>query len=408
MKNVGIAFMTKDRTDLSRQTIVPLLQPDKFDLWWVDGSATIEGQELPEEYNHGMHVVSGVTGGPDRAIVYVLTEMLKAKYEYIGIVENDVLLQEGWFEKTIALFEFGRLGGLEVGAVSARAYEDRILIQRKACAVMFNLGAGMVIFSRRAAELVLQNYRTGWWLDTRSIFAQVSGIDIGRYACFRGNATWTTIDWHFDAVLVQHGLASLALTPCMAEMIGQEPPLEAQGLKLVSEEVEERRDDEALGRYILNTSAIRKGKWQPQVITPIHRASANGSASLIFPHQLCDPAWDGDWRSKWVQGFGGFAWRAAANDATLRQMIFGPCTFLVSGDKRQAKVTIRDIESGYEIDPEVPPAEHGITQVSVPGGCSYRQIEMTAGEGLIFYGIQTTEPQPISDRKFDYSVLPPV
>lgn len=408
MKRVGIAFSTKDRTDLSRQTIVPLLQPHEFDLWWLDGSATLEGQELPEEYNHGMHVVSGIRGGPDAAIVYALTEMLKAGYEYIGLVENDVLLQEGWFTRTMALFDVGAEDGLSVGAVSARAYTDRILIQRDRYAIMFNLGAGMVIFTREAAELVLSNYRTGWWPDTRALFAQLSGIDIGRYACFRGAATWTTCDWHFDAILAQHGLASLALTPCASEMIGQDPPLEAQGLKLVDAEVDRFRNDEAFGLYKRSTAAIREGTWRPQTITVVHRSSMNGGASLIFPHQMTEYDREGDWRLKWSQGFGPFSWRANEDGCRLEIHVFGPCVFCVSGGERSAKVTITDTESGYELEPEVPPVSHGITQLAVPGAYSYRRITMTCAKDAVFYGIQCQEPQPLPRTKFDYSDLPPV
>lgn len=408
MKNVGVAFSTKDRTELSRQTIVPLLQPDKFDLWWIDGSATLEGQELPEEYNHGMHVVSGIRGGADCAIVYALTEMLKAGYEFIGLVENDVLLASDWFEKTMALFEQGESDGLGVGAVSARAYDDRILIQRDAYAVMFNLGAGMVVYTRRAVELILENYRTGWWPDVRTVFAQVSGVDVGRYACFRANAQWVSCDWGFDSILVNHGLASLALTPCAVEMIGQDPPLEEQGLRLADRLVDQLRNEEAFHRFARSTLNIRQGLVTLQTVTPVHRSSMNGGASLLFAHQLPNPVWKGDWRVKWTQGFGGFAWRADVEHCTLKQMIFGPCVFLVSGGERAAKVKILDHGSGYEVDPEVPPAGHGITQLAVPGGVSYREIEMTCGAGAVFYGIQCQEPQPISNRKFDYSVLPPV
>lgn len=408
---VAIAYLTKDRVDLTRQTFAILNRDGRgFELHVIDGSATEDGRAWARDVSDLVDTVSfGIQGGADAAIVYALTEMLEdPSYTHVGLCENDVLLAPDWFERTMALFEKGADDGLCVGAVSARAYDDRVLIQRDGWAVMHNLGAGHVIFTRGAAEAILANYRTGWWPDNRAIFAQVSGIDIGRYAAFRGNAQWLTADWNFDAILVQHGLASLALTPCAAEMIGQDPPLEQQGLKLVDAEVERFRNDEAFGWYQLNTQSIRDGSWRPQVITPVHRTSMNGGASLIFPHQLTNPTWTGDWRLKWQQGLGPFSWRANADDAKLYLHVFGPAVFLVSGDKRAAKLKLSDLESGYEIDPEVPPAEHGITQLAVPGGYSYREIELTCGEGIVFYGIQTQEPQPTGARKFDYSVLPPV
>ena len=62
---------------------------------------------------------------------------------------------------------------MEVGAVSARCYEDRILIQRAGYTVCHNLGAGMIMFTRKAAELVLQNYRTVWTTENRLLFSQL-------------------------------------------------------------------------------------------------------------------------------------------------------------------------------------------------------------------------------------------
>jgi hypothetical protein len=445
---VAIAYLTKDRVELTKQTF-PVLRDGQHALYWCDGSAEAEARDYfaefkgictgawpgagfdafncmlppystPPELADSWRAAPGkriytrfafpdVRGGADAAIVFALTQMLaNTSYTHVGLCENDVLLSPDWFERTLGLFDRGAVDGLDVGAASARAYDDRILVQRDGYAVMFNLGAGHVIFSRRAAELVLEHYRTGWWQDTRALFAQLSGIDIGRYACFRNNQQWCTADWNFDAILAQHGLASLALTPCAAEMIGQEPSLEEQGLALVDREVDQLRNENAFLMFKWSTENIRNGLWKPQAITRIHRASGNGGASLIFPHQLTHPGWKGDWRLKWAQGFGPFAWRANADGALLHQMIFGPCTFLVSGGKRSAKITLRDCESGYEIEPEVPPAEHGITQLTVPGTVSYRGVEMVCGEGAVFYGIMTAEPQPEGNQKFDYSVLPPV
>lgn len=404
MKKVAIAYSTKDRVELTQQTVPALLQPSKFDLWWVDGSSTLLGQEEPERYNHGMHVVSGIHGGADAAIVWSLTHMLEAGYEIVGLCENDVLLHDGWFEATISLFERGLADGLSVGAVSPRAYEDRILLQNDGYAVMHNLGAGIVLFTREAAQLILANYRTGWWPHNRAVFAQLSGIDIGRYACFRGNEQWTTADWHWDAFLAQHGLASLALTPALCSMIGQEPSLEEQGLTLACEPVEARRDDLAFEVFKHRTAAIRSGVWKPNTITPIF---AHQGTETIFAHQLGDAVRTGDWHLQWSQGFGGFAYRAEA-DAKLTTQIIGPVTFLVSGGKHGAKVTITDSESGYEIKPEIPAGEGQIAQIQVPGGMSYREVVLTCSAGAVFYGVQTSERQPITNQKFDYHSLPPV
>lgn len=408
---VAISYLTKDRVELSEQTIksfAGLVTKHNCDVISVDGSSTEEGKNFWKKYGATFSEHNGdIHGGADAAIVYALTEMLKGDYTHVGLCENDVLLAPDWFERTMRLFDEGRAAGLEVGAASARAYDDRILVQRDGWALMHNLGAGHVIFTRQAAELVLANYRSAWWPDNRAIFAQLCGRDIGRYAAFRGSARWLTADWGFDAILAQHGLASVALVPTATlDMLGDD--LTEQGLRLATEPVEERRDEEAFEQFVKSTAAIRESVWRPQTITSVHRSSMNGGASLVFPHQMTEFDREGDWRLKWSQGFGPFSWRANEDGCRLQVKVFGSCTFLVSGGERAAKINITDTGSGYEIDPEVPPVEHGITQLAVPGGCVYRDIVMTCAAGAIFYGIQCQEPQPLPSIKFDHSDLPPV
>jgi hypothetical protein len=403
---VAIAYLTKDRIELTKQTASRVCGSQGA-VFWVDGSTSEEGRNALTPADYTMRF-EDVRGGADAAIVFALTAMLEhsAGYTHVGLCENDVLLAADWFERTIDLFQRGADDGLEVGAVSSRAYEDRVLVQRDTYALMHNLGAGHVIFTRKAAELVLDNYRTGWWSDNRAVFAQLSGIDIGRYAAFRGNQQWTTADWGFDAVLAQHGLASLALTSCAAEMIGQEPSLEEQGLRLVQkDDYSERVDDAAFGRFVARTAMIRNGEWRPDTIAPVHRY---GSINTYFAHLMPHAIYTGDWRLRWSQGFGPFAYLATGKECKLRADVFGSVTFLVSGGKRGAKVKIVDTESGYEIEPDLPAGEMNIAQLNVPSGMAYREIVLTCGEGAMFYGIQTTEPQPVTNRKFDYHSLPKV
>lgn len=412
MKSACISFSTKDKVELSSRTILPILQPDQFDLQWVDGSNTIEGQERPEQYNHNMNVCSGIKGGADLMLVYSLTKMLKGKYDFIGLVESDVLLDPDWFGATMDLFEKGRQAGLEVGAVSPRSYIDRILIQREGWAVMLNQGAGAVILTRKAAELILDNFRTGWWPHTRSLFARISGIDIGHFAAFRGNDQWTSSDWHWDALLASHGLASLALTPAKAEMIGQSPTLAEQGLELTTSDVPARRDPIAFELFAERTRQIREGRLllasQVQEISP-----RIGETRIVFAHQAqkFGAKLSGAWRSKWEQGFGGIAFRAGEGGASLTVPAYGTCSFLVSGGASGARCAVRDTVSGYSNARELPPAEHtqGFTNLVVPGAVTYRAIELELDEGGVFYGYSSNEDQPWRpDVKFDYETLPPV
>ena len=118
MTRVAISLSLRDRVELSQRAIVPLRQPDKFDLFINDGSVTDEGLAFARS-QLDLPVTMGVRGGPDAAIVYALTSMLlhKNNYEAIALVENDVLLSPQWFEPTMALFERGTK---EIGRASCR------------------------------------------------------------------------------------------------------------------------------------------------------------------------------------------------------------------------------------------------------------------------------------------------
>ena len=424
---LALALLTKDRADLTKRSIEPLLQPDKFDLFWVDGS-TFEspGYYLPHDLtvlrDTCPKITLDVRGGPDAAIVFALTTMLADEhYTHVGLCEQDVLLHPDWFGPTLALFERGRRDGLEVGAVSARAYEDRILVQRDGYALAHNLGAGQVICTREAARLILDNYRTAWWPDNRLIFCQLSGIDIGAYAAFRGNEQWVTADWGFDAILARHGLASLALTPSLATMLDQD--IAAQGLRMAAGDYDLLRLHKPFAQFADSTEGIRKGTWMPGVHG---RLQCSQGTYTIFPHQIpgIGGTYSGDWRLKWAQGFGPFVWESGEGveyeitskgdevvkgryGGILEVPVLGPCEFLVGG---QGHVRVTDTHSGYTCAPNVSSAGGGILQVAVPSGVSYRTVRLEAlTPGVCFYGIRTREPQPwLTGYRFDHSCLPRV
>ncbi len=418
---LALALLTKDKPELTARSIEPLLQPDKFKLWWVDGSREPEGHALVTNLHHKTNAMNcrEIYGGPDAAIVYALTMMLEYgttpgdngafPYTHIGLCEQDVLLHPDWLGPTLALFGRGQADGLEVGAVSARCYEDRILCQRDGYSLCHNLGAGHVIFTREAARIILDNYRTGWWTDNRMMFCQLSGIDIGAYAAFRGNEQWTTADWNFDAILAKHGLASLALTPSLATMLDQD--IAQQGLRMAGGKFELLRNDLAFEKFVGYTHQIRNGTRYPG----IHgRLQCSQGTYTIFPHQVpgIGGVYSGDWRLKWSQGFGPFVWEADDHHEfelwhhpILEVPILGPCEFLVGGT---GKVRVTDTHSGYSIVSSPADVGGGIMQVSVPSGVSYRIIRLEAlTPGIGFYGIRSREPQPwLTGYRFDHSQLP--
>lgn len=405
---VAISYSSKNRLELTRQTLPkPSLE---YDLFWNDGSTDAEARDYFETApGVSAKQRTRVTGGADPAIVFALTQMLKGDYEILGLWENDVAPVDGWLEKTLALFDRGRAEGLAVGAVSPRCYSDRILIQRDGYAVMLNLGAGIVLFTRPAAELVLKFYRTGWWSDTRRVFSLLSGIDVGRYAAFRGNEQHTSCDWHWDAVLAQHGLAALALTPSPVQMVGQDPPLEEQGLELTSEPLEERRDPAAFETFRHHTRCVREGRMKIDVIRAGLRTQG---ASTYFAHQLSrlGAVRNDDWRVKWIAGFGGFAFTAKGT-GKITVPLFGPVAVMASGGDSGATVKITDRKSGFEIAPQVEPEGPNlhVLNLNVPGGMAYRDVEIEISDGGRLFAIQMIDAQPeFPGIKFDYNSLPRV
>lgn len=413
---LAIGYSTKDQVELTEKTLLRTIDC-AANIYWCDGSSTNAGCDFLVNYpdQENLFKFASIRGGADAAIAWKLSTMLAAKqnYTHIGLLESDVLLDPNWLEPTLELFEKGKADGLHVGAVSPRSYADRVLIQREGWAVMHNIGAGVIIFTREAAEIILRSFRTQWWPDNVKLFAQISGIDLRTYACFRGNAQWVTTDWGWEAQLARHGLASLALTPAKCQMIGQNPPLEQQDLELTTGSRDKFlgcdgstfRDTIAFACYRDNLDAIRKFKSTYELPDTIHR---DGAGMLFFPHQLggLNAGLSGDWTLKWSQGFGPFAYQAGTGRASLSVLISGSCSFLAAGGDAGASVTIDNHRSGFKTAPNLPPGADLIS-IQVPGGPIPQMITVDFADGAIFYGLQTAESQMLhSSFKFDWARLP--
>jgi hypothetical protein len=281
------------------------------------------------------------------------------------------------------------------------------LLQHDKYAVLHNAGAGMIVFTREAAEIVLRTFRTGWWSDNRQVFANLCGIDIGMYAAFRFNDQHVTSDWHWEVALASRGMACLALTPSKADMIGQNPPLKDQGLELTSGPVEARRDDAAFAHLVYNLRKIRElrmGLTGPGALRKV------GEATLFFPHQVgMLNATVSNWRLKWTQGHGPFSYRAGPGGALLSARISGSGSFHLSGGEAGASVILTDTRSGYRAEPGLPPESAGMITVTVPGTYIPRVVTLQAAEGAVFHGLETQGIQLLDPTyRFDYSVLPEV
>jgi len=231
MNKVAFAFSSKDRCDFTAQTLPRILDEaeDNFDLFWLDGSVTNKGKVYPYEFalqyrqtHEGKYpltqLLENIGGGAAAVIVYALQNLYQKGYEYIGLIENDVLLEPGWFKKTFELFN----RYATVGAVSARCFKDRTLVVWDDHAVMANIGAGMILFKREVVMPILENWQQPklWEVQALCKYFLNKNYPIPKAVLEQDpelKQTWQMVhDWWFEPVLWSKGYTALATVPSMA------------------------------------------------------------------------------------------------------------------------------------------------------------------------------------------------
>lgn len=405
-RKVGIAFNTKGKPNQAVRVLQSLR--GKFQLWNFEG-----GSDPIDSFLFERQFVN-VIGGPDYAAVYALTTLLKApeNFSHVGIIEDDILMTDpDWFERTMELFEIGAAVGLAIGAVSARCYDDRILIQRPTYALMHNLGYGMIILTRQAAEIALDHVRTGMTSENRRVFCKLSSLDIGKWWAFRENEHAICADWGLEKFLAMHGLASLALTPSPVEMIGQDPSLHQQGLKITNEPVRMLEDEVAFERFVWRSEQVRLGL---DLGVSRHIYQATDGNWHYFPHQLSrgnlvERSWQG-WRTHWSFGMGPFALRSEHREASLTLLVSGPAAFLFSGGPEGGKVMLEEPENKKRVNHVLPPesTDQAMEIMVSDDFVSHRLVRIVADPGVTLLRMRTAEQQMFDGRnKFDATHLPP-
>ena len=107
------------------------------------------------------------------------------------------------------------------GRFRARSDADRVLLPRNGYAIMANVGAGMVLFKRAAAEAVLDHPRSPRFRDY--VFLPRHLMDLPcptPHEAPDANAHWQlTADWSFESSMMAHGMVALACTPSMARTV---------------------------------------------------------------------------------------------------------------------------------------------------------------------------------------------
>jgi hypothetical protein len=223
---VAVAYSTKDRTDLTRLTVAPLIDDPNLDLYWFDGSATEPGRQLPFELCADQTAIcelhQGVVGGPDRAIMYALQTLRARSYDLVILVENDVMLSAGWFAAMYASIERAEAAGFRVGAASVRVFAERVLSFNGNYCLMLNSGAGFIALTPPAIDIVLANYRTLTGVEFIQHFRHMTGIDVSGTVEFQASQP-LSVDFIFDLMLYLHGYVVAAPAITFASMIDVGP-----------------------------------------------------------------------------------------------------------------------------------------------------------------------------------------
>lgn len=226
---IGFSFSTRDRYLFTLQSVQNLDSDGGYDLIWNDGSTEGGVPALAKNYKFKnaklVEVNYGVTGGAEAAVCFGLSRLLKLGYDYVGLIENDILFRPGWFRALLKLFSQGADDGIVCGSATARSFESHVLEYRSGYSVQSDIGAGMVLFSRAAAEIVMEKYAnpSSLQMTTHSwqkFYADHFAIDLRKFSPFWAyppeKSFPCTLDWGYTPSLYLRGHASLGTIPSYA------------------------------------------------------------------------------------------------------------------------------------------------------------------------------------------------
>ncbi len=224
---VGFALSSKDRVSFTRQTIEAMDADGGYDIVWNDGSDEPEARALPKSFHFQnarlVEVNYDVRGGPDRCICFGLERLLNLGYDYVGLLENDVVMQPGWFRQLMNLFVLAAADGIVCGAATVRSYASRVIEHRSGYSINWGTGAGMILFSRPAAEVILHQYpKLG--MSTASLmrfYSRLFRLDLNlrtqdREGRLAHSDARLTLDWGYTPMLYMHGYTSVGSIPNLA------------------------------------------------------------------------------------------------------------------------------------------------------------------------------------------------
>jgi hypothetical protein len=225
MAKVGFVFSTKDRPEFSQRSIRSV-DDAEFDLFWFDGSDSPEGRALPSQTKFTkcnlvevrLDVKGTRVGKPagwhpaDDVITLGLRHLLVSGYDYCGLIENDIELEPGWFNKLMDTIDMATDDGFKVGAASVRTFSGRVLEYQPNYALLWNMGAGMVLFSKLGALATLMDYGPTPAIEYHDYYKEL--IDASVISPYSYNHV-LGCDWKYAMSMYKAGLVSVSTIPTM-------------------------------------------------------------------------------------------------------------------------------------------------------------------------------------------------
>jgi len=326
---IAVAYSTKDRTELTRRSVAPLINDPDIDLYWFDGSATEAGQQLPFALCEASAAICelhrNVVGGPDCAILYALQTLRATPYEYIILVENDVLLADGWLAGLRASAALAVLQGFRVGAATVRVFAERVLSVNDGYCLMMNSGAGCIALAPPAIDILLANYRTLNGAEFIRHFQSLTGMDVSGTVEFTP-ADRLSVDFIFDVMLYLHGYVVTAPIVSFAAMIDDERRRTVTEVAAPRQHLPQTRGlitrPDQLRHTPLPFCRFQKSPLSDRLLIGCHQLLI----SVNTREKAARVRADGGWRRKWIQGMGPFA---LAGSGEISVTLYGPQTGLL-------------------------------------------------------------------------------
>jgi hypothetical protein len=223
--DVAFVYSSKDRLELTQQTIAAVDACSGFDVLWLDGSKDPAARDFVHAYQpKNMHFADrqlDVGGGPDAVIIKGLTTLMREGYQLCGLLENDILLEPEWFPALLRMFSRGKALGMNVGAVSLRTFESRVLAYGPDYALMWDIGAAMILLTRPATEIILATYAMTDSMRLARFYHRHFDVNLqDRWEIWRDQTNIKlTCDFNYCPQLYRHNLASIGSVPSMARNI---------------------------------------------------------------------------------------------------------------------------------------------------------------------------------------------